>query len=103
MADSAAGGVCSTGTSSAQLCVFPGPAVVAASPVSVSAGSRATSTPPSGLDSDVANLASQLDSAVAFAAEVSTVAAAGTICVSVGWEDSSGTGSRSASISVNPA
>lgn len=84
MADSATGGVCSMGTSSAQLCVFPGPAGVAASPVSVSAGSRATSTQPSGLDSDVANLAFQLDSAAAFAAEVSTVAAAGTVGVSTG-------------------
>lgn len=84
MAGSAAGGVCSTGTSSAQLCVFPGPAGVAASPVSVSAGSRATSTQPSVFDSGVANLASQLDSAVWFAAEVSTVAAAGTVGISIG-------------------
>lgn len=84
MADSAAGGGCSMGTSSAQLCVFPGPTGVAASPVSVSAGSRATSTQPSGFDSDVANLSSQLDSAVAFAAEVSTVAAAGIVGVSIG-------------------
>lgn len=84
MTDSAAGGVCSTGTSSAQLCVFPGPAGVAASPVSVLAGSRATSTQPSGFDSGVTNLAPQLDSAVAFAAEVSTVAAAGTVGVSIG-------------------
>lgn len=84
MAFSATGGDRSTGTSSAQLCVFPGAAGVAASPVSVSAGSRGTSTQPSGLDSDVANLASQLDSAAAFAAEVSTVAAAGTVGVSTG-------------------
>lgn len=71
--------------SSAQLWVLVIPAGVAAVPVTVSAGSRAISTQPSGPDSaDADSLASQLGSeAAALAAPASMFDASGTVGVSI--------------------
>ena len=99
-------GAASVGTSSAQLWVVVAAAGVAFSPVSVSAGSRGTSTSskPSGPEViDWDSLLSQLASATAFAAPVMALLGSGTVEVSECLPTPFKWTSPAALISVRPA